>query len=920
MPGTGIWGNGRTCAGRGNLSVPPSTADRHYLASLFEPASVAVIGASRRTGSIGAVLIDNMRKSGFRGALYAVNPKYSSVFGTRCYESIEALPEPVDLAVVATPARTVPDVIERCGRRGVRAAVVITAGFAETGPAGAALEQALVASARRHGIRVVGPNCLGLMRPESGFNATFARGTAAPGTLALVSQSGAICTALLDWAGQRGIGFSSVVSLGGSCDVEFGEILDYLACDGRTEHILAYVEGVRNARRFLSALRAVTRIKPVILMKVGRHPTGSRAARSHTGALVGADDVFDAAIRRTGAVRVGSVGELVAAAQALAAHLEPEGERLAIITNGGGPGVIAADRATDLSLPLADLSPQTLDALRQVLPPTWSHGNPVDLIGDAGPDRYAGAVAACLADPGVHGVLVVLTPQAMTDATAAAQSVTKVARGRTKPVIACWMGGGQVAAGRACLREAGIPVFATPEPAVQMFAHVASYFRNRKRLLDVPPPLAAAPRPDVASARALIAAVLSDGRELLSEIESKALLAAFHIPVVPATLARTADEAVIMAQRAGFPVALKIHSPDITHKSDVGGVRLNTEDAAGVLGAFADIVAAVRRASPEARIDGVSVQPMIRRPQGRELMVGIARDRIFGPAITFGTGGIAVEVHADRAIMLPPLNSRLAAELVAGTRAARLLRDFRGWKPVDPDCIAAVLLRVSELACELPEVRELDINPLLADADGVIALDARVLIAAQPASARRYDHLAIHPYPAELERGIRLADGRSVRLRPIRPEDAAMERAFVAALSPASRYFRFMGSVRELTSAMLARFTQIDYDREMAFIATTRENGDEVEIGVARYVTNPDGESCEFAVTVADPWQRRGLGTGLMRALMERAVACGLRRMRGEILAANTGMTVLAERLGFLVRRHPDASDELRAEITLAAD
>ncbi len=900
--------------------MPPSAADRHYLASLFEPASVAVIGASRRAGSIGAVLIDNMRKSGYRGALYAVNPNYRSVLGTRCYDSIDALPEPVDLAVVATPAGTVPDVIDRCGRRGVRAAVVITAGFAETGPAGAALEQALVACARRHGIRVVGPNCLGLMRPELGFNATFARGGAAPGTLALVSQSGAICTALLDWAGQRGIGFSSVISLGGTCDVEFGEILDYLACDGRTEHILAYVEGIRNARRFLSALRAATRIKPVILMKVGRHPTGSRAARSHTGALVGADDVFDAAIRRTGAVRVGSVGELVAAAQALAAHLEPEGERLAIITNGGGPGVIAADRATDLSVPLADLSPQTLDVLRQVLPPTWSHGNPVDLIGDAGPDRYAGAVAACLTDPGVHGVLVVLTPQAMTDATAAARAVIRAARGSRKPVIACWMGGEQVAAGRGCLQKAGIPVFATPEPAVQMFAHVASYFRNRKRLLDSPPPLAAGPRPDVAGARALIAAALSDGRELLNEIESKALLAAFHIPVVPTTLALTADEAVIMARRAGFPVALKIHSPDITHKSDVGGVRLNAEDAADVLEAFAGIIAAVHRAQPQARIEGVSVQPMIRRPQGRELMVGIARDRIFGPAITFGTGGIAVEVHADRAVMLPPLSKRLAEELVAGTRAARLLCDFRGWKPVDPNRIAALLLRVSEIACELPEVRELDINPLLADSEGVIALDARVLIAAQPSLARRYDHLAIHPYPAELESSICLADGRSVRLRPIRPEDAAMERAFVAALSPESRYFRFMGSVRELTPAMLARFTQIDYDREMAFVATTQENGDDVEIGVARYVTSPDGETCEFAVTVADPWQRRGLGTGLMRALMRRAAACGLKRMRGEILAANRGMSVLAERLGFLVRRHPDASDVLRAEITLAGD
>jgi acetyltransferase len=471
-----------------------------------------VIGASKRAGSIGSVLMKNMRESGYRGRLYGVNPKYRSVIGVKCFDNIEALPEKVELAVIATPARTVPEVIESCGRSGVRAAVVITAGFGETGANGAALEQALVANARRFGVRIIGPNCLGLMRPGLGFNATFARGGAAAGSLALVSQSGAICTAMLDWARPRGIGFSSVVSLGGTCDVDFGEILDYLACDAHTEHILAYIEGIHDARRFVSSLRAVSRIKPVVLMKVGRHPLGSRAARSHTGALVGGDDVFNAALRRTGAVRVQSIGELVAAAQALALNLRPQGDRLVVITNGGGPGVIAADRAADLKLPLAELSVPTLDALRRALPATWSHGNPVDLIGDAGPDRYTAAVTACLSDSGVDGVLAILTPQAMTDATAVARAVVATARGSTKPLLACWMGGKQVAAGRTLLADANIPVFATPEPAVQMFAHVAAYYRNQRRLLEAPPPKTAGAAPDVAVARDVIAAALAEGR------------------------------------------------------------------------------------------------------------------------------------------------------------------------------------------------------------------------------------------------------------------------------------------------------------------------------------------------------------------------------------------------------------------------
>ncbi|HET9734002.1 MAG TPA: CoA-binding protein, partial [Burkholderiales bacterium] len=506
-------------------------SEKHYLTPLFEPQSVALIGASERAGSVGAVLVENMLAAKYRGALHAVNPKYKSVQGVQCFDAIGKVPPRVDLAVIATPPRVVPEVIEQCGRAGVRAAVVITAGFSEIGPAGAKLERALLENARRHRLRVVGPNCLGLMRPELGLNATFARGTPYAGSLGLISQSGAICTALLDWARPHKVGFSSVVSLGGSTDVDFGEIIDYLVEDPKTEHILLYIEGVRSARRFVSALRAAARVKPVILMKVGRHPAGSRAAVSHTGAIVGMDDVFDAVVKRAGVVRVTTIGQLVAAAQALAAHVRPQGERLAIVTNGGGPGVMAADRAADLDIPLATLTPPTIEALKQALPENWSHGNPVDLIGDADPARYRTAVAACLADEQVDGVLAMLAPQAMTAASDAARAVIEAAKGSSKPVLACWMGEEQTAEARRVLGEARIPVFRTPDPAVEMFGHLSAFYRNQRALLQTPGPLAAQGAPDLESARAIVDAALAERRAVLSEMESKALLAAFRIPI-----------------------------------------------------------------------------------------------------------------------------------------------------------------------------------------------------------------------------------------------------------------------------------------------------------------------------------------------------------------------------------------------------
>jgi len=890
---------------------------RHYFAPLFEPAAVAIVGASERKGSVGSVLIENMLAEGYRGQFYAVNPKHSEVHGVPCFPTIGEVPRRVELAVIATPAATVPGIIEQCGAAGVRVAVVISAGFSESGPAGAKLERALLENARRHRLRVLGPNCLGILRPDIGLNATFARGHARPGSLGLISQSGAVCTAMLDWAAAHEVGFSSVVSLGGSTDVDFGELVDYLVSDPKTAHILLYIEGVRDARRFMSALRAAARTKPVILMKVGRHPAGSRAAVSHTGAMVGADDVFEAAVRRAGVVRVRTIGQLVAAAQALSSNVRPRGDRLAVITNGGGPGVMAADRASDLDIPLAELSSTTAEALKRALPSNWSQGNPIDLVGDADAERYRTALAACLADPGVDGVLVILAPQAMTAPQEVARAVIECAKTSDKPLLTSWMGEEQVAPARRLLAAQGIPTFRTPDPAIEMFAHVSAFYRNQRMLLQTPGPLSHHAEPDAAGARLVIDAALAERRTVLSEMESKAVLAAFHVPIAKAVRGHSANEAMLIAQETGFPVVMKIDSPDITHKSDVGGVRLNIANAQAAQDAYREMTDGLKRLRPDARLSGVIVEPMVARPNGRELMIGVVHDPVFGPAITFGTGGTAVEVHADRAVALPPLNGMLIEELIRGTRASRLLGSFRQMPAVKRDALETVLLRVSEMVCELPAIREMDVNPLLADEAGAIALDARIVVGHPGAALPRYGHMAIHPYPAHLVSEWTAPNGGRVTVRPIRPEDAEIERQFVKQLSPEAKYFRFMGTVRELSSQMLARFTQIDYDREMALIAVATKDGHDEEVGITRYITNPDGSSCEFAIVVDDEWQMHGLGRYLMTQLIEIARSRRLATMSGDILTANQPMLALAASLGFVIGEVPGEAGLRRAVLAL---
>lgn len=881
--------------------------DASPLARMMDPETVAVFGASDSSKSVGALVFANLVSDGFKGKIYPINPKHKQVGGLTCHARVTDVGAEIDLAIIATPARTVPGIIRDCGEAGIRNAIVISAGFGEGGGGGKKLEQELIAAARRAGIRVMGPNCVGLVRPWHGMNATFLRAGTPKGRLALVSQSGALNAAISDWAGPHDLGFSALVSLGNAIDIGFGDMLQFLATDPHTDAILLYVEGVKHAPKFLSALRQAARLKPVIVLKSGRHVTSAKAASTHTGALIGSDAVFDAALERVGAVRAQTFGQLFAAAEILSSSKRSNGNRLAIVTNGGGAGVLAADRAADLGVDLAGLSPETLKKLDKVLPAHWSHANPVDVLGDAGAKEYGAAIRACLEDRNVDGLLVLLTPQAMTDATAVAQALIDACpRRKTKPILACWMGSASVGEARKLMSANGIADFVTPERAVEAFSYLAQHARNRRLALETPGPMSDRHSPDLVGARMILASVLADNRDMLSDIESKALLRAFRIPINMTIEADSAAKALIAAQTVGFPVAMKINSPDISHKSDVGGVRISISDAAEVKRTFHEITNAVRAARPNARIKGVTVEAMARVEDARELVIGASRDEVFGPTILFGAGGTMVEILKDSAVALPPLSSVLADRLINRTRVARVLEAFRDRPTVDREKVIDVLLRVSDLVCEMPEVVELDINPLFAGPDGVLAVDARVRVARPPSSDGHYDHVAIHPYPRHLITHDHLSDGRPLTIRPIRPEDAENEKRFVRDLSDEAKMFRFMGALNELSPEMLVQFTQIDYRREMALVAMIEEDAKPVQIGVARYVINPDGKSCEFAIVVSDKVQQQGIGTRLMKALFGAARDHGMSVMEGTVLKNNAPMLQLMSDLGFTQRMDPD--------------
>ncbi len=878
----------------------------HYLDRMFSPRSVAVYGASDTIGSVGYCVFQNLLSGSYGGEVVPVNVRHRKVADLPAVPSAVSVGHPLDLAVIATSSRSLLDVVRDCGKADIRNAVIVSQGLATATERQAGLLQEVATLARKLNVRLLGPNLFGLMRPRIGLNVSTFDANILPGNLALVSQSTALASTILDWAHTNQVGFSSVVSLGASTDIDVGEVLDYLVNDNQTRAILLYLEGVRDARSFMSALRAASRAKPVIAIKAGRSGATNVAARTHSGAMVGSDDAFEAALRRAGAVRVHSVVELFAAARVLTSNYRTEGKRLAIVTNGAGPGVIAADRAVDLHVSIAHLDAATITRLDRQLPANWSHANPVDIIGDADAERFEAAVVAVLDDPNVDGVVVNFTPQMNTEPIRTAEAIAALRSKSTKPLLPVWMGEGKVSAARKVFQQAKMAHYRTPEHAVEVFYAISSYVHNQQLLLQVPGPRAHTDEPKVESARMMIEHVLGQGRTVLTESEAKSVLAEFGIPVNLTRLARSEDEAVVLAGEMGYPVALKIESHDILHKTDVGGVVLNLDSEAAVRQAYADIRSRVREQRPDARISGIAVQPMIRRGNARELMVGVVYDKVFGPLISFGTGGVAVEVIGDRSVSLPPLNEFLVNNMIRRTRAAKMLGEFRNMPPVNMDALHNLLLRVSELVCELPHVQEIDINPVLVDDQGVLAVDARMIVRPWRAGRDRYSHMAIYPYPAHLENQVICRDGMSMVVRPIRPEDAAMHREFFNGLSDETRYNRMMNALRELSPAMMVRFTQLDYAREMALIGVIEENGGDAIVGVSRFVSNPDGDSCEFALVVRDDQQGKGLGRILMEQLFDAAREKGLKIMEGEIFANNTNMLRLMDKLGFAVSPHTE--------------
>ncbi|NHZ39452.1 bifunctional acetate--CoA ligase family protein/GNAT family N-acetyltransferase [Massilia aquatica] len=874
------------------------------LQHLFAPASVAIIGASARPDSVGATVLRNVIEGGFTGAIYPVNPKYDTLAGLRVYKRVSGLPAAPDLAIICTPPATVPGIVRQLGEAGTRAAIILTPGLSTMHDSGGrTLRQGALDAAKPYVLRLLGPNSVGLLVPGIGLNASFAHTGALPGKIAFVSQSGALVSGVLDWAKSRGIGFSKFISLGEGADIDFGDLLDYLASDPATSAILLYMEDVRHARKFMSAARAAARSKPTLVLKAGRVAEGARAAASHTGALAGSDDVYDAAIRRAGMLRVRGTEDLFAAVATLANARPLFGERLAIVTNGGGPGVMATDAVVCGKGSMAQLAPDTVSRLDALLPAAGSRAssvaNPVDIGSDAPAQRYVDALEILLKDPQADAILFIHAPTAMVPSAGIARALAPLAKASSRNILACWLGGDAVAEARAIFTEAGIPSFGTPEEAVAAYLQIVQYRRNQNLLMQVPTAASDDGASDPQAARALVRQALAEGRPLLSEPETKAVLAAYGVAVVETRSAQSVDEAVAAAEAIGFPVALKIVSPDITHKSDSGGVALDLEDAGAVRAVALRMNKRLGELQPEARLEGFSVQKMARRPEAHELIIGVATDPVFGPVILFGQGGIAVEVTADHAVALPPLNVVLARDLISRTRVAKLLAGYRHRPAANMDAIIATLMRISHMVADLPELVELDINPLLVDSDGALALDARMRVAFADHSASTLDRLAIRPYPRELEERIDWC-GESLLLRPIQPEDGPAHVAMFNSLTDDDVRYRMFVRVRELNASQLARFTQIDYDREMAFIAT-RPGPDGVNetLGVARVVCDPDNIAAEFAVTVRSDLKGHGLGQVLMEKLIAYCRSRGTREIVGEALPQNTRITKLARKLGF---------------------
>jgi len=884
---------------------------------------VAVVGATETAGSVGRTLLWNLVTSPFGGTVYPVNPKRASVLGVKAYKSIADIPEAIDLAVVVTPPPSVPGIIREAGENGARGAIVISAGFKEIGPEGAALEQQVLAEAQAAKVRVIGPNCLGVMSPLSGMNATFATTIARPGSVAFISQSGALCTAVLDWSLKEMVGFSAFVSVGSMVDVGWGDLIYYLGNDPKTKSIVIYMESIGNARSFLSAAREVALAKPIIVIKPGRSAAAAKAAASHTGALTGSDEVLDAAFRRSGVLRVDNIADLFYMAEVLSKQPSPKGPRLSIVTNAGGPGVLATDALIMGGGELTELSPEAIEAYNAVLPPTWSHNNPIDIIGDASPERYAKALEIAAKDPGSDGMLVILTPQAMTDPTRIAEQLKPLARQEGKPLLASWMGGVDVAAGEEILNRANIPTFPYPDTAARAFNYMWRYSYNLRGLYETPdmPEDSEDWTPDRKLVEGLIQKARGEGRTILTEFESKEVLRAYGIPTAQTIVAATEPEAVEAAGRIGYPVVLKLYSETITHKTDVGGVQLNLGSAEAAGAAFRAIQASVAAKVGAQHFQGVTVQPMIRLKDAYELIIGSSLDDQFGPVLLFGTGGQLVEVFKDRALALPPLNTTLARRMMEQTRIYKALKGVRGRKPVDLAALEVLLVRFSALVAEQRWIKEIDINPLLASPDGLIALDARVVVHGPEVTKDRLPKTAIRPYPTRYVAGWTMRDGTPVTIRPIRPEDEPIMVKFHETLSERSvylRYFHLINLEQRTSHERLTRICFIDYDREMALVAVWRnpETGENEILGVGRMTKVQGTTEGEVAVLISDKWQGRGLGKELLARLLIVGADEKLSSLVADILPDNRGVMRICEKLGFSLK-HSLEDEVVHAEFKL---
>ncbi len=886
----------------------------------FAPKTVAVIGATETPNTVGRTILWNLVSSPFGGTVFPINPKRPSVLGVKAYKDIADVPEAVDLAVIVTPAATVPGIVRDCAAEGVKAAVVISAGFKEIGPAGAELERQILVEARHGNMRIIGPNCLGVMSPLTGLNATFASAIARPGNVGFISQSGALCTAILDWSLREMVGFSAFLSIGSMLDVGWGDLIYYLGNDPRTRSIVIYMETIGDARGFLSAAREVALNKPIIVIKAGRSEAAAKAAASHTGSLAGSDEVLEAAFRRSGVLRVNSIADLFYMAEVLSKQPSPKGPRLTILTNAGGPGVLATDALIANGGELTSISPEIMESLNQFLPAAWSHNNPIDVLGDASPERYAKAVEIAAKDPSSDGLLVVLTPQAMTDPTQTAEHLRPYAKLEGKPILASWMGGAEVAAGVEILNQARIPTFQFPDTGVRAFTYMWRWAYNLKGLYETPslPEDAAEGAPDRALTGTIIQDARQSGRTLLTETESKRVLEAYGIPTVRTLVASTIEEAVAHAAQIGYPVVLKLFSETITHKTDVGGVQLNLGSQAGVERAWNRIQTAVAEKAGPGHFQGVTVQPMIKTGDGYELIIGSSLDAQFGPVLLFGAGGQLVEVFKDRSLSLPPLNNTLARRMMESTNIYRALQGVRGRAPVNLAELEHLLVRFSRLVVEQPWIREIDINPLLASPERLIALDARIVVHPRETAAADLPKLAIRPYPIRYVSTWKMKDGAEVLIRPIRPEDEPLLVKYHATLSERSvylRYFHLMNLSQRVAHERLTRICFIDYAREMALVAERRNpsSGENEILAVARLTRVLGTNDAEVAVLVSDQFHGRGLGKELLRRLQVVGADEKLAALKADILPDNRDVMRICEKLGFTLR-HSLEDEVVKAE------